>query len=357
MGIAARSGTLLLVVAAVSAACDRTPTDPAQLDPAAALLAGTTESSVYASSPTSLHNLFGVAVSRIAQKQGPQGIIRLLGNWQRLNTEARDALKSGDRQSAQNKVAAVRAEEIRTVLRMLGPGTASRVTTDVAVGLAKVRLDLASMESSGIDVTRAKSSSMQVSDLLQKANAALEDRDDATALDQATQASDLLDGVLHVMIALHRIPALETLFTEATAKYEREHSAEALKVMLAPFDKENQQAHAALRAGDRVVAGEKLESARREQIHVVLTVLGPESVGSLLQKVDAGIDSTRTHIARIGDPTVAERARKMLSEAQSLNARAREAWRAKEPANALDLASHSAGLVNALQHLTPATRY
>jgi hypothetical protein len=47
----------------------------------------------------------------------------------------------------------------------------------------------------------------------------------------------------------------------------------------------------------------------------------------------------------------------MLSEAQSLNARAREAWRAKEPANALDLASHSAGLVNALQHLTPATRY
>jgi hypothetical protein len=80
-------------------------------------------------------------------------------------------------------------------------------------------------------------------------------------------------------------------------------------------------------------------------------------VGTLVQKVSLGIDSTRTRISTVADPVIAERARKMLAEAQSLNTRARSALTAREAAQALDLASHSAGLVNALQHLTPATRY
>ncbi len=357
MGFAARSSVVLLAVAALVAACDRTPMDPALLDPAAALLAGTTENSVYASSPTSLHSLFGLAVGRIAQRQGPQGVLKVLGNWQRLNDEARSALKEGDRQTAQTKVLAVRSEEIRLVLRGLGTNTATRTVIEVGTGLARVRIDLAALEGAGVDVSRAKASASQVSDLLQKANAALEARDAAGALDYATQASDLLDGVLHVMIAMHRIPALETLFAEATARHEREKGAESLRRMLATFDSENQQARVALRAGDRMTANEKLESVRREQIRVVLNELGPDVVGALLQKVDVGIDSTRTRISTIADPTISERARKMLAEAQSLNARARSAWRDQQPGTALDLASHSAGLVNALQHLTPATRY
>jgi hypothetical protein len=296
-------------------------------------------------------------VRRIAQKQGPQGIIKQLGNWQRLNEEARAALKEGDRQSAQTKVGAVRNEEIRIVLRTLGANTAQRTVTEVGIGLAKVRVDLASLEGGGIDITRAKSSATQVSELLLKANAALQERDPARALDQATQASDLLDGVLHVMIGLHRIPALEALFAEATQRFERAQGSESLQRLLAPFDQQNQDARAALRAGDRVAANEKLEAARREQIRVVLAVLGPSVVNALVARVDAGIDSTRTRIATIADPVIADRARKMLAEAQSLNARARSAWKDRQPDGALDLASHSAGLVNALQHLTPATRY
>ena len=357
MQFAARSSLVLLIAAAVFAACDRTPTDPALSDPAAALLAGTSETSVYATSPTSLHSLFGVAVRRIAQTQGSTGVVRVLGNWQRLTEEARSALKAGDRQSSQARVAAIRAEEIRTVLRVLGATTAPRVTAEVGAGLGKVRIDLIALEAAGIDVSRPKQSSVQVADLLQKANRALENRDVASALDYATQASDLLDGVLHAMIALRRIPALETLFADATQTYERKRGAEALHELLARFDQTNLEARVALRAGDRVVATEKLEAARREQIRIVLSVLGPDVVGTLVQKVSLGIDSTRTRISTVADPVIAERARKMLAEAKSLNVRARSALTAREAAQALDLASHSAGLVNALQHLTPATRY
>jgi hypothetical protein len=357
MRFAARGSLVLLIAVALFAACDRTPTDPALSDPAAALLAGASENSVYAASPTSLHSLFGVAVRRIAQNQGSAGVVRVLGDWERLTVEARSALKSGDRQASQTRVAAVRAEEIRTVLRVLGPNTATRITSEVGVGLAKVRIDLVALEAAGTDVSRPKQSSVQVAELLQKANHALENRDAANALDYATQASDLLDGVLHAMIALRRIPALETLFAEATARYERERGADPLHELLATFDKTNQEARVALRAGDRVVATEKLEAARREQVRVVLSVLGTDVVSALLQKVALGIDSTRTRISTVADPAIAERARKMLAEAQSLNARARAALNAREAAQALDLASHSAGLVNALQHLTPATRY
>ena len=357
MRFAARSGLVLLIAAAVFAACDRTPTDPALSDPVAALLAGTSETSVYAASPTSLHSLFGVAVHRTIQNQGSAGVVREFGNLQRLTDEARGALKGGDRLSSQARVAAVRAEEIRTVLRVLGPNTASRVTAEVGAGLGKVRIDLIALEAAGTDVSRPKQSSVQVGEMLQKANRALENRDIPAALDYATQASDLLDGVLHSMIALRRIPALETLFADATAKYERVRGADALHELLARFDQTNLEALVALRAGDRVVATQKLEAARREQIRIVLSVLGSDVVGALLQKVSMGIDSTRTRISTVADPVIAERARKMLAEAQSLNARARSALGARETAEALDLASHSAGLVNALQHLTPATRY
>jgi len=43
----------------------------------------------------------------------------------------------------------------------------------------------------------------------------------------------------------------------------------------------------------------------------------------------------------------------MLNEAASLNARARTSYSSGNHATALDLASHAAGLVNALQHLFP----
>src|SRR5262245_10524735 len=357
MRFAARSGFALLVAVAIFAACDRTPTDPALADPAAALLAGLTENTVYAASPTSLHSLFGVAVRRIVQNQRTAAIARLLDNWQRLNDEARSALRAGDRQAAQTKVAAVRAEEIRTVLRALGSGTAQRVVTEVGVGLARVRVDLALLENTGTDISRPKQSALQVSDMLQKANRALENRDNATALDYGTQASDLLDGEMHGMIALRRIPALESLFAEATERHEREQGAASVRDLLAPFDRTNQEARVALRAGDRVVATEKLEAARQEQIRVVLAVLGPNVVNALMQKVAIGIDSTRLRLQSVADPTLADNARKMLAEAQSLNNRARTAWSAREPGTALDLASHSAGLVNALQHLAPATKY
>ena len=357
MRFAARSSLVLLIAAAVLAACDRTPMDPALADPAAALLAGSSETSVFAASPTSLHSLFNVAVRRAARNEGTAGVNRVFGNWPRLDEEARAALRGADRQAAQARVAALRAEEIRTVLRVLGPNTASRVTMEVGVGLAKVRLDVVALEAAGTDVSRPKQASIQVAELLHKANRALENRDNPTALDYATQASDLLDGVLHAMIALRRIPALETLFADATAHYSRARGAAALPALLTTFDKTNQEARVALRAGDRVVATEKLEAARREQIRIVLTVLGPDVVGTLLQRVTMGIDSTRTRISTVADPAVAERARKMLAEAQSLNARARSALKDRAPAQALDLASHSAGLVNALQHLAPATRY
>ena len=345
------SRMILLAVLAL-AACDRTPTDPALLDVDAALKE-TAESAVFAAAPTSLHHLFGKAVARVARSGNRAAFRDALSKWRHLNEQARSALTSAERPVAHEKVAAVRSAELEFVVRTLGNAAVAKVASDVGLGLAQVRLQIAAEEQTGTDITRAQSMAGDVSALLHRANQAIEAGDYISVLDYATQASDQLDAVAHFLIDLHRIPTLETFVAEARHTYGRERGATALAELQSDLKRLNDEARTALRAGDRTLAAELLDDVRTEQIRMVLNVLGADVVESLIEQVEAGVGANRKRVATIPDAQLHLRVNKMLAEATSLNRRARAAWAAQDPAAALDLASHSAGLVNAVRHLIP----
>ena len=344
--LATRRTYLMLALLAGLAACDRTPTDPG-LEQA---LSGSP--AVFASSPTSLSQLFRRAASDLKRDPNTRAADQQLDRWRRLNDEARSALRAGDRQTAQLKIEAVRAEEIAVVVRVLGNRAVSRVVRDVAVSLARVRLDLTSAGAAGKDIARAGSHVKQAAELLLSANKALESFEYASALDHATRASELVDGVSHYLITLRRIGGLEVLFADAVAKLGRDRNSPAVTAMLLAHERWDAAARAALRQGDREQARQKLEAARTEQIRVVLFAFGPDVVRSLIDQVDVGMQATRKRL-HLAEPAAAQRAAGMLTEAASLNARAASANNRRDVATALDLASHAAGLVNALQHLLP----
>lgn len=346
----ARFALLLLVLAVVG--CDRTPTDPALDEISYALLSGSSESALFTSSPTSLQHLLRRAVSTYEAERGPAASRRLLASWQRYNEEAQVALRSGDRPTAQSRIAAVRSEELRIVLTALGNNTAERVVADVGVSLAYARLSLARAAAAGKDVGRANALAEQAAQSLQRANSALEHRDFTGALDAATQASDLLDGVHRFLTSLTAIRSLDALFSEAVAKSMLQ-PAPRVRELLSSLERMNEAARLALRAGDRGKAQAALEAVREQQIAIVLQVQGPAVAGTLISSVDAGIKASRDRLANIKDARIVARADRMLAEAGSLNSRAKAARLNGDAATALDLASHAAGLVNTLQHLFP----
>jgi hypothetical protein len=340
----------LLFVLIGLAGCDRTPMDPTLEPGLDALLPVGARGAVYSPSPTSLPSLFRAAVISAQGGRGASSPEKLLSVWRQLNEEARLALKAGDQQTARAKVDALRAEELGIVQRHLGRRGVHRVVAQVGEASARIGLRLAE---STRDVSRVRPLLDQVAAAVRNANAALEAGDHAAALDQATRASDLLDSAAHFLITLQRIPALETQFPQAAAKVAREQGTAAAQALLADVDAANQEARAALRSGDRERARRRLETVRNEQIRVVLHVLGPRVVPSLIDQVDGGIAAAQPTVRRIAEPRQADRAHKMLIEAGSLNVRAQAALDAGDPATALDLASHAAGLVNAVRHLLP----
>jgi hypothetical protein len=216
-----------------------------------------------------------------------------------------------------------------------------------------VRVDLANAEAAGKDVLRARQLAVPVSDLLQRADRAWQTRDAALALDLATQASDRLDEVTHFLIAMDRIPALETLYTDVIATVRRERGPEGVARLLAPLDHLNEAARAAMLAADRARATRLLEAARREQIRIILELRGNGVVATMTDAVDAKLTMTRQRLNGFEESRLIEHAQRMLAEASDLNTRARQLHVRGDHAGALDLASHAAGLTNAIQHLMP----
>jgi hypothetical protein len=308
---------------------------------------------VYASSATSLSQLFRKAVDRIETEQGADAARRLLSEWRRLREDTREALTQGDRQAAQATIAALRAEEIRITRLVLGDAAIAKVIRDVSASLERVQAEWRQSSSGGKDVSRARSLASQVGELLADANAALDRDDPATALDRGTRASDMLDGLIHFLIALHRIPGLETIYSDMVARLGRERDAASVQALLSRVDQLDTEARDALRRGQRERARVRLEAVRKEQIRLVLSVQGPAVVTRLLNQVDASIALTRPQLAGHAEVGMVQRAALMLGEAASLNTRARKALQSGDATAALDLGSHAASMINALQHLLP----
>jgi hypothetical protein len=348
----ARRLALALLLVVVSG-CDRTPTDPTLQRSNRALLDPAVRASVYAPSSTALPELFRKATTKVLLDHGPDAQRRLLRNWRLLNEQAEAALKGGDRHLAADGIAAVRSEEIRTVLRVLGADVAGRTVRMVGATLDDTRQRLNGADAKGKPTTRARVQVTHIDALLIQAEQALSAGNAELALDLATKASDDLDTIIHFLISLDRVAGVETMFTDVVASITRERGGSAARALTAKLEQFNAETNNALQRGNRDRTRQFLELARREQIRIVLEAHGPSVVTRLMQQVDAAAAAARDRLAERSEPMTTDRVGRMLGQATDLNRRARRAADRGDFGEALDLASHAAGLVNAAQHLLP----
>ncbi|MGQ0815972.1 MAG: hypothetical protein ACT4O1_16195 [Gemmatimonadota bacterium] len=342
----------LALGASLAPACDRAPTGPA-LDDVAALLSisnpAVSNSRIFDST---LPALFRESVARVEKIQGRPGVDALLGDWRRLQEELKAEAVSASRPAIQAKLAAIHNEELRVVERVLGARAVTRVISEANIGLAEARA-LIAVAASGEDMSAANSVADRVAARLATARQAISVSAAREALDEASQAASLLAGLRYYLIESRRVGGLETLLPQAIAKLSAEPRDASAGELLARIESLNDRTRATLRAGDRAASHQLLADARAEQIRIVLRVLGNASAQQLVEKVDerAGEAAAGVAAAKAAGRDVAKLER-MLHEAQDMNARAQTALAKGDAETALDLGSHAAGLLNAVQHQT-----
>ena len=334
------------------AACDRAPTDP-NLD-VEALLAAANPSLSADIKPvgSTLPALFRESVARVEREQGKLGVAAALSGWRELQDQLKTLAARADRSAIQEKVEAIHDEELNIVLRTLGSPVLTRIMTDLSLDYASAEGRILMAQSTGADMTRVRSVNAQIRAKIEAARNAIAAGDYKGALDHASQAATLLSGLDYYLIELQRIGGLETLYPQAVEKLSKREDA-AARALLARAQQVDAQARTALRSGNRQLAQQKLLQARAQQIDVVLEVAGPRAVRRLVEQVAARGDALRTAITALetnGYDVV--RYRRMLNEAADLAQRAGTSADTGDNATALDLGSHAAGMLNALQHLT-----
>lgn len=318
-------------------ACERAATDPSIPEE---YIAGRHQPGTANTLPV----LFGDALLKIQRQQGTAQLESTLARWTALQDEVRVAHANGDRKSAQAKLHALHAEEVRLIVHTFGPSIVTRVISESSIELAAARTRIAAAAASGAAVTAAETGAQQVSGMLARARVLLMS-DPAGALAVATQAAKLLAGIDDSIVELHRIRGVEQLFPAASQKLS--------SLELAVHGRLTAEAQAALRAGNRSAATEKLAAVRAEEIRLVVRVLGSAAARDLLRDLDRALKDVRTRLSvhNLAGHDVS-RFERMLSTATDLHNHATAALQKGEVTTALDLGSHAAGLLNSLQHLT-----
>lgn len=341
---------VLLLLAALVAACDSTPGDP--LDPRAdigSLLHGGPATGQLAG--LSLPGLVYSAVHKVYSEHGASAARALVADLRRLEESGRTARHAGDREAAAARLRAIQDEELRIVLRVFGEPIVPRVIDAIVVDARQVERLVADTETSGSALRRARELLVQLDAQLSEAVAAAEQRNAFAALDAATRAAASAAAVRHVVAGANRIAGLDELFEDAASRVRAGMGADAARAELATFNGLRRAADEEVRNGDRDAAYDALKAVRNEQIRVVLTVLGHDAVRPMLDQAGAGIAQIDIAIAQA---TAAGRdvgrLERMSAAARDLVQRATSALETGDTAAALDLGSHAAGLVNAARH-------
>lgn len=141
-----------------------------------------------------LDELFAVAV-RVAGGRSSAPRADLLDEHRRLDQIAQQAVRTGTRESAHAALAAVRAEEIAVVLRVLGPGAVDQLVQRSREARTALVRDVRSAGDAGREVLRMERMLTTAADLIERADAALDAGDAATALDLGSHAAGLVNGV------------------------------------------------------------------------------------------------------------------------------------------------------------------
>lgn len=295
-------------------------------------------------SANTLPVLFGDALLRIQRLQGLDHLEGVLGRWSALQAEVQAAHAQGDRKTAQAKLHALHAEELRIVVETFGSAVVTRAITETSVALGMVQARLGAARASSVEVNSAEASALQVNGMLARARVLLM-TDPAGALAVTTQAAKLLAGIDNDLVEIHRIRAVEQLFPVAA----RQLASTELEL----HGKLLAEAQAALRKGDRRIANERLAAVRSEEIRLVVHTFGPAAATRLINELGVVISELKLRVDALHaaghDVTRFER---MLGTATDLHNHASIAEQKGDAATALDLGSHAAGLLNSLQHLT-----
>lgn len=341
---------LTLLLGFASAACDATPADPLDARGDLATLLEESAAAPGQPAPFTLPGLVHAAVHKVYTEQGATAARALVNDLRRLQEEARVAVAASDRDHAAARLNAVHEEQLRIVLRVFGPGVADRVIVGVALEAARLGRVVEEAAAAGRDMHGAQQSLVALQSLLQEAATAAAHGDATAALDAATRAARHAGEVRHAVAQARRIPGLDELFDVAVATLRADLGPDAARAALAHYNSLRRAADEAVRAGDRQRAHTALERVRGEQIRFVLRVLGADAVGRLLDAVARGADEVDTALAAArAAGRDASRFERMAASARDMLLRAQDHFYDGDPASALDLASHAAGLLNAIR--------
>lgn len=343
---------VLGLTVALAAACDRAPTGP-EIDDVAALLSisnpsATANSRIF---NNTLPALFRESISRVEAQQGRQAVELLLADWrdhqEKLKTEAPGA----SRAAVQARLAAIHDEEIRVVQRVLGGHAVTRMISEANVALNDAKAQIAAAAANGKDMESARSVAANAAARVKDARLALTVSDSHEALEQASQAATLVAGLRYYLIETRRVHGLESLFPQAVARLNAQGMVD--DPALRDLEKLNARIRSALKTSNRRDAHTLLGEARSAQIAIVLRALGTGTVTRLIEMVDERAIEVVTYVDAVKTSgRDAIKLERMLHEAQDMSARAHAALEKGDAATALDLGSHAAGLLNAVQHLT-----
>ena len=345
---------LLLVALGFLAACDSAPTDPG-VD-VEALISANNPGAAASIKPLSstLPALFRESIAKVEAREGRIGVEALLSDWRNLQNDLKNEAPSLDRATIQAKIQAIHNEELHVVMQTLGTPVLTRVMSDVSVGLAETESQVALARMGGADLSKIAPVLGQVRDKIASARGLIAGGESQRALDLAAQAATLLSGVEYYLVESRRITGVEGLFPLAVAKLTADSTAPAsARQALKEAQAADALARETLRGADRSAARTRLEHARAQQINVVLQAFGNEAATHLVSQVSARVAIMRATIDSLetaGQDVV--RYQRMLREATDLATRAHDAAQKGDAATALDLGSHAAGMLNALQHLT-----
>lgn len=324
------------------AACDRTPGDPLDSSHDVAALLDADASRL---SPHTLEGLLQSAVHRVYTEQGSGAARVLVAELRRLQDAERRASDGMDRDVAAQRLQALRAEQVGIVLRVFGNPVVDRIRAGVTLEAARLNRGVSELEVDGRSVATARELLDTMGDLVAEADRASAAGDYPAALDAAARAAATADAVRAGMMDANRIAGLAELFDLSAARLQEENGSAATD--LTRYHTLRAAADHAVRDGDRDRAQNALEAVRAEQVRVVLEVLGIEAAERLVDAVRSSAIATEADVTReIAAGRDLVRIARMAAAARDMAHRAAAALSSGDPATALDLASHAAGLVN-----------
>jgi hypothetical protein len=290
----------------------------------------------------SLQDLFAVAVVRLQRTEGSDTAAAVLSRWREVReTSPGDTVATGEADSV------LRELEAAVVVRAFGAGVADQARAVVNGELQQLRPQAQELSGAGRDAATIAAILDSADVALTRANQ-LRRSDPAAALVQVAIAAEQVSGLRTALADLERFPTLEELHDRAMDNLRaagRHASADSFALAVHSLDEE---ARLAATAGGVEASYSALGKARMVRAAVVVEGLGMDAVNRLLLDLRETASNLRSTIDARPSQDLA-REQRMLAAAIEILGRADTAAAEGDPVRAVDLATHSAGLLNELR--------